>query len=679
MQYRPEIDGLRAVAVLPVILFHAGIAPFSGGFVGVDVFFVISGYLITTLIAAEMEEGKFSLLRFYERRARRILPALFLVMAACIPFAWMWMFPSQFEEFALSVVAVVLFVSNILFWSQVGYFAPVAEEQPLLHTWSLAVEEQFYIVFPLLLLVLWRFGRQRMLGFVVVLSLASLWLAEHGARHHPEANFYLIHTRAWELGAGAICALVMRGGPPRPHTLLSLAGLGLILFSVFAYDAATPFPSLYALAPVGGTALIILFAGPATLTGRVLSLPVFVGIGLISYSAYLWHQPLFAFARIRSLDPPSLGLMLALSVLSLGLAYLSWRFVERPFRAGGTRRIGRRAVIGSAATAAALLVGFGAFGYLDDGAPFRLPDKAVALLAYEDDVEATDDVEPCRFNAARGLQAQPVPACSGYMVDGKADVVFIGDSHSAGISPAVQEALKQEGISSYATSYAGCIGLPGFYRVGLPRPEECDKYNRDMIAFAKAHGAKVVVITSRFAAYAEGRGFDNREGGVETRLTLPTELIGTTGRNAWTDPDRKARIVGALRQKVEAVADEIDVVLVYPIPEAGWNVPRRAARMAIAGEGDAFALTTSYDVYRTRNADVVAALDAVERPNVFRVRPDGVLCDAASGRCRNADQDVALYADGNHLSDAGAQLLAPEIVGQIKKAMALGEDWKMAR
>lgn len=300
MNYRREIDGLRAIAVLPVIFLHAGFSVFSGGYVGVDIFFVISGYLITSILIGELEHGNFSIDRFYERRARRILPALFVVMLACLPFAYMWMLPTQLKDFAHSLISVVLFVSYFYFISQVDYFAPSAELQPLLHTWSLAVEEQYYLLFPILLVVLWRFGRQRVFWSIVVIAVLSLLLAEWGYRNKPSENFYFAPTRAWELLAGSICSFMTVGKAQRSSNVLSALGFAMIVFAIFGYDATTPFPSVYALLPVVGTALIILFAAEGTWVARLLSLRMFVGIGLISYSAYLWHQPLFAFARLRS-------------------------------------------------------------------------------------------------------------------------------------------------------------------------------------------------------------------------------------------------------------------------------------------------------------------------------------------------------------------------------------------
>ncbi len=343
MRYRPEIDGLRAVAVVPVILFHAGFSHVSGGFVGVDVFFVISGFLITSILLAEHAEGRFSIRRFYERRARRILPALYVVLVACVPMALATMMPDKSADFFRGLVSVVFFVSNFWLLQITGYFQPSADDNPLLHTWSLAVEEQYYVFFPLLLLLLWRRGPRAVLWGVGLVSLASLALAEVGWRHWPEANFFLLPSRAWELGAGSLVAALTLGRGPRQGRaplvaeVAAAAGLAAILGSILLYDARTPFPSLFALVPVAGTAAIVGCAS-GTLTGRLLAAAPFRLIGLVSYSAYLWHQPLFAFARIGQAEPPTTREMALLVVVTFVLAALTLRFVEQPFRHPGRRR-----------------------------------------------------------------------------------------------------------------------------------------------------------------------------------------------------------------------------------------------------------------------------------------------------------------------------------------------------
>ena len=341
MKYRAEIDGLRAIAVVPIILFHAGFEYFSGGFVGVDVFFVISGYLITTIILSEKEQGTFSLVNFYERRFRRILPALFMVMLASLIFSLLWLMPSYMEDFSQSLMAVSTFSSNILFWHESGYWEISNELKPLLHTWSLAVEEQYYVLYPLFLMQIWHFRKDWILGSFIVIAAISLATAQWGAYNKPIPTFYLLPTRGWELAIGAGIAYYFLYRKQTVRTLLShksihealgLLGLLMISYAVYVFDKGTPFPSLYALVPTVGTGLIILFSSSQTMVGRLLSIKSLVAVGLISYGAYLWHWPLLVFARHLSLTEPSELTFAILALLTFPLAYLSWRYIEKPFR-----------------------------------------------------------------------------------------------------------------------------------------------------------------------------------------------------------------------------------------------------------------------------------------------------------------------------------------------------------
>ena len=333
MKYRAEIDGLRALAVVPVILFHAGFELFSGGFVGVDVFFVISGYLITTILIEDIENKRFSIVNFYERRARRILPALSFVMIFCVPFAWILLSDASLQKFGNGLIGVSLFLSNVVFWKQQGYFDESAELNPILHTWSLAVEEQYYVLFPIFLVLAWRFGKNRVFQMIVVMAAISLLLSEWGWRNKPTANFYLAPTRAWELFAGSIAAFIVQKQGVQKNNFLALLGLAAIIFSIFVYDESTPFPSVYALMPVLGVVLLVLYAEKETLAAKFLSAKALVSIGLISYSAYLWHQPVLAFFRIYTNQIHLHWLVaLVLIIITFLLSYVSWRLVEKPFR-----------------------------------------------------------------------------------------------------------------------------------------------------------------------------------------------------------------------------------------------------------------------------------------------------------------------------------------------------------
>ncbi len=375
MRYRADIDGLRAVAVVPVLFFHAGFGFFEGGFAGVDVFFVISGFLITSLIYDEIADGRFSLISFYERRARRIAPALLLVCLACIPFAWFWMLPEEANAFGKSLYFVNLFASNFLFWDEAGYFAASNELKPLLHTWSLAVEEQFYLLFPLLLWGLRTRSRRTVLIVVASFSAVSFATTQVLPLFDPVANFYLLPSRFWELGAGSLLAIA---GPDmarigaRYGSSLAAAGLLTILASYLFVSGSSQYPGWSTVPVVVGTVLVLAFSDGTNWTGRILSFRPLVVIGLGSYSLYLWHQPVFAFARLRSMQELSPITYLLLIALTFGLAYISYRYVETPFR--NRRRVSGEAIFKSTAAVGVVVMAVGATFDHTNGLPQRAHD-----------------------------------------------------------------------------------------------------------------------------------------------------------------------------------------------------------------------------------------------------------------------------------------------------------------
>jgi peptidoglycan/LPS O-acetylase OafA/YrhL len=362
LEYRPDIDGLRAVAVLPVVFYHLNISLVSGGFVGVDVFFVISGYLITSLISAEMFDGTYSIMKFYVRRARRIFPALFVMCAVTALFVFLFCLPTDVRKFAGSLAATTLFASNFYFNVSADYFAAAADTQPLLHTWSLAVEEQFYIFFPLILLFVRRNFARREKQIMIALLLLSLAISIWLVQTDGGSAFYLPHSRAWELLLGALLAI---GAVPavRSHALagvLGILGLALIGGSVLLYKDTTPFPGLSALVPCVGAALIIHAGRDGSLpASRVLSMGPVRFIGLISYSLYLWHWPIDVLSRYVAFwhgwDPDLRPHKLAVLALSFACAILSWHFVEKPFRRR-PYRFGSMSMLSSSAAAIAALV-----------------------------------------------------------------------------------------------------------------------------------------------------------------------------------------------------------------------------------------------------------------------------------------------------------------------------------
>lgn len=454
MEYRREIDGLRALAVLPVILFHAGFETFSGGFVGVDVFFVISGYLITTIILAELEHGKFSLVNFYERRARRILPALFLVMLVCIPFAWFWLLPSDMKSFSQSLVAVSVFASNILFWRESGYFDTAAELKPLLHTWSLAVEEQYYVLFPLFLMLFWKLGKRWILLTLGLVFAASLVVAQWAAYAKPAAAFYLLPTRGWELLIGAFAAFYLSRANRKDFSkglseFSGWFGVALILYSVLKYSKTTPFPGAYALVPTVGSVLIILFATQKTTVGKFVGNKAFVGVGLISYSSYLWHQPIFAFARHRGLTEDSHSFFLLLSLLALFLAYLSWKYVEAPFRKTGI--VSRRKIFSLSLILTSLFIAIGYFGYVKNGFESRFERVLSGDIGHTDFHKYMDEKY---FDCEPGVIAENALSWEGFLrckqsKKGTPEIVLLGDSHAEHLFLGLAEHIPSKNIAFY--------------------------------------------------------------------------------------------------------------------------------------------------------------------------------------------------------------------------------------
>ena len=335
LKYRADIDGLRAIAVMAVIFFHADIPGFSGGFVGVDVFFVISGFLITSIILTDIQADKFSIARFYERRVRRIFPALFPVIAFTFVAGFFIFDYKAFKQLGQSISGTTLFASNILFWIQSGYFDSPSLQKPLLHTWSLAVEEQFYIFFPLLLFGISRFLNKKYLPWLIVSGTLSLLSSIWGVYNQPSTTFYLVPTRSWELLVGSILALGVISTPQSTFVrhVLSIVGLGLIFYSVGFYNKFTVFPGHNAIVPVLGTALII-FSGIDGSSGisKMLGLKPLVFIGLISYSLYLWHWPLLVFTKYILFRELSAIEISGIIMLTFVISALSLQFIERPFR-----------------------------------------------------------------------------------------------------------------------------------------------------------------------------------------------------------------------------------------------------------------------------------------------------------------------------------------------------------
>lgn len=675
MKYRREIDGLRAVAVIPVILFHAGFENFSGGFVGVDVFFVISGYLISTIILLEKEKGIFSLVNFYERRLRRIMPALFLVMLVSIVFSWFTLTPLHMRDFSKSLIAVPLFSSNILFWKETGYWGVENELTPLLHTWSLAVEEQFYVLFPFFLMLMWRFRKRWLLSSFCMIALGSLALSHWSAFNAPTANFFLLSTRAWELAIGAGIAFYFLYREQTMSELLShkafdeilsWSGVAMIAYSVYVYDENTPFPSLYALVPTIGSALIIIFSSKETLSGRILGSRAFVAIGLISYSAYLWHQPIFAFARHKSLVNLSPLILLSLSILSLVLAYISWKYIEAPFRKRGV--FTRKQIFSITFVFSMSFIAFGLVGQYSDGYKFRI-DKNI--------VDIVNLAEKKRFSSSlcvnnNSINKEYEKYC--ILVPNKEKQVFLyGDSHASALMFEAQKAFSKTDYGLLVSSTIGCPPVKNAYRADNPDKKACYEHNEKVYKdIVNNPLVKYVILSARWTLGMEGARFDNKEGGVEHGRKPQLDIVEHGRYLLHEDYSHRELIAEAYINSIQyLLAQGKKVILIYPVPEAGWNVPDYISKFHLANPDSVLnesTASTSYQVFRERNKRTLDAFNKIgKNKNLYRVFPEEILCDTIlKGRCVTHLDNSILYRDDDHLSNDGAKLIVEQVIKNIK-------------
>ncbi|MBB5731631.1 peptidoglycan/LPS O-acetylase OafA/YrhL [Altererythrobacter atlanticus] len=651
--YRADIDGLRALAVWPVVLFHSELGIVSGGFVGVDIFFVISGYLITGILLRELREERFSLLDFYARRVRRIFPALFTMLAICGVLGAIFMFPRDLETLGLNLAAASGSVSNIALLSEVDYFDGDAKLKPLLHTWSLALEEQYYLLWPLLLMAL--AGRRRswllMAGSAIaVISLVtSVWYIQY----EPDDVFYLLPFRCWELLIGSLLAagLVPRIRSRRLAAWAAALGFAMIIYAVVAFSDEMVFPGLAALVPCIGAALII-HAGQCdenTPVGQLLASPLMTFFGKISYSFYLWHWPLFAFLRYQTFDEPNpAAFIFGLIPLALICATLSWYFVERPFREKQLLK-SRFSTLTAGIVAIACGITAGSVLFFGNGLPQRFRADVVALSEVKDTV---NPYKVCSWAADHGencIIGSP----------GEVDVMLWGDSH-AGALWAAADALTGKG---HSTQYAASSGCPALYEMGTSR--ECIALNRKHLQFVLDNdNIRSVVLVGRWSLYFQGRAL--RAGPAETNSGLPRLLSADgTDYDQFTPEAQEAlaRGIGGLVKRLTAAGKQ--VILVYPGPEIGYDVPFALARMEDRGISS-FEFGLPMLSYRKRQQPVFEILDSFGNdPLIERVYPAEVLCPDEN--CTVARDGQPLYTDSNHVSPLGARLMAPlleEAIGQ---------------
>lgn len=652
--YRPDIDGLRAIAVLSVLLFHLDIGAVPGGYVGVDIFFVISGFLIGRGVATDLAAGRFSIATFYVHRIKRIFPALFAMLGAVVVLGWFLLLPGDYRSLGSSALATTLFAGNVFFARETGYFGINAAEAPLLHTWSLAVEEQYYIAFPLLMMGLWRWcGGRRQFAILLVLALASFVASVVAVRTAPSTAFYFTPFRAWELLAGALLAV---GALPDFKTKLlsstaGIAALAILCWPIIGFTAATEFPGANALYPVIGAMLLIHSGGTASPVSRLLATPLPVFIGRISYSLYLWHWPLIVFWKYRhgaTLQPLD---QFGIAAMSIVVAFLSWRFIEQPARR--IRDIGRGTVFQTALATLALGCAVGLLVRATGGFPSRMKPQVIALDA------ATHSMAHLPRHCTGSTPARHNALCPlGARRDTPPTFLLWGDSHANALMPAFDRAGVELGLVGRIASYPACPALLGVDRLDQPPSHDCSAFNDAVLgALRETPSVRTVFLVSRWGLCATGV---RTEGGPPCHLGLDRER---------SRPPESTQLL--FTQSLRATVATLTgmgktVVLVGPTPEFHSNVPETLARAALFGAPPNLALSERDYVRRQRPVlrDFILLRD---RYAVRLIYPHRVLC--SGGDCRTTAQGTPLYADDDHLSRTGSLLLTDLIHDALKASM----------
>ncbi|MEO8374110.1 MAG: acyltransferase family protein [Sphingomonas bacterium] len=611
--YRPDIDGLRTLAVLPVIMFHLGMSSVPGGFVGVDVFFVISGFLISGGIQRDIAEGRFKLLDFYERRARRILPALFIMMAFTLVVGWFLFLPDDYRHIGDSVAATCVFASNFLFWMQADYFNGPVDLKPLVHTWSLAVEEQFYIILPLFLWVVARKLGGRFLGATLAIAFVSFLISIVMVRLAPSAAFYLLPSRGWELLIGAL--LSQKGFPAvrRSATAEAVAatGLAMVVGSALFLSSSSSFPGANALFPCVGAALII-HAGsgaPGTAVARLLGWGVVRWIGLISYSLYLWHWPLIVFTKYELMVselPPVVEVGVA--AVTFLAAWLSWRFVERPFR---SKRVSRRGIFVASLSAIGVFFVAGAVLFIGDGAAFRFAGKPIPEIARAD--HPLPGEAHCFLEA--GFESWGGANCYLSRKDGATTLIW-SDSHGYQYRNAIRDLIGPKVTGNILLySSAGCLPL---FDVTISRRPHCRSNNDYMRKLVKAYHVDRVVLVGHWEANLAASGLDL---------------------------DDVARTIKSLRDL------GLDVWLIGDNPEYAFNnMPLLAQRLAERQANRPFLMTPKFSSSWNDRARIIIGSDRFSDP-MASLCPNGK-------QCLVYDHGQSLMSESNHLSFHGARVVA---------------------
>lgn len=647
LAYRRDIDGLRAVAVGLVVVYHAGFSVFPGGFIGVDVFFVISGYLITKVIAQDLSQNRFSFREFYRRRIKRLLPAYLALVTATLLAGMCLSLPTHLDDSAQGIAASSVYASNLWFWRESGYFASTSDIKPFLHTWSLGVEEQFYLIFPLLLWLAWgRISRRAAVVLFCLVFTASLALSELQLAHDAAASFYLLPSRAWELMLGGGLSLLGAKAAGVGRSVAVVAGLIAIFASGCLLHAGPSFPGLTAIPVCIGTAILLWAGGGDEPISRVLlENRIAVFLGRISYSLYLWHWPLFAFYRYRYFDsPPSSAIALLLIAMAILLATLSYHLIELPFRRRD-RLPGWRSII-LASSSTIVIVAVCATINILHGLPGRFPSTMRVWFARP---AFKPDAKYCTAISKNGSGL----SCRVGDQDISPDVALWGDSHAGAVASALGEAFRKDGRGLQVYTHVGCPPALGVERDVRPAPgDDCLSFSDDVLRRLLADTKiRTVIFVSRWSFYDQGDFGDHPDDGFVPFARPQAGLPSVPFEQAY-----RARIAFTAAQLHSAGKQ---IVILLPVPEMLHDVPDFLPILYLRdADLDSFALPLN-DYYERQGRIRAFLIDLASKVGGKTVDPISFLC---RDRCYYRRGSKLLYADDDHLSPDGAALIAPAIV-----------------
>ena len=678
LTYRPEIDGLRAIAVGAVIFYHAQITifgekPFKGGFIGVDIFFVISGYLITLIILKELNStGSFSFKRFYERRVRRILPALTIVILSSLPFAWMYLLPSSFIDFSKSILYSLGFTSNFYFhYSGQEYGAENGLLKPFLHTWSLAVEEQFYIFFPIVLLIIFKYFRGYLIHFFVFSLVVSLVLADWSSKNYPSVSFYFLHTRIWELLAGSILAYFeIKRGHRSQNKLLNLilpsVGLFLIIFTIIFFKLHFPHPSFYSLPAILGVCLIIWFANSKEIVTRILSTKLLVGIGLISYSLYLWHYPIFAFARTNEITEDSLSINF-LIILITALSIITYYFVERPCR---NMNYKFNIILSSITISFLISIVFSLNVISQSGYNNRMPEILAKNLE-QDIFEENIFKESWRFwhllTDSNGEYCFNNENRCEFNSSSNQKVYLVGDSHAGSLMYDLRDKIIKKDYQFITSVVGACSYYPGFNMI-IPKTgkvdDKCtDEYFQKLKKILSKEKDAIIIFVVRFPAHLTKFEFYKNKDGSKIKWHRDYVPVG-----------KYENIQSSFKNEVMELSNNNKIILLYPIPEVDFDPNKKIYSQWINRKNkfsqnfDLEYNTTSYKAYQSRTESSFKLLDSIEGNNIYRAYPHKLFCDTiVKDRCITHNDKIVFYVDEHHPSLKGSNFINELIINEIEK------------